>query len=455
MRSDGYARQDRVGAAGADVLRIGETVVLVAVDEVDIVEPWFHPAWPLCRALGALGFGFVHLLGAGMFGEEFSLLMESFPFARDDPPPGDAPPGDVVLHLGSDPGLREDWARLALSRSSGFASLSWGPTWVAMQSLEGILLGAGAKDRTPRTGEEPLEPIARIAAGLALQEALIFAGQLDEAAPPAPLVWFDATSETRGQQEGQSEWPEVWIENEVLEVMGAGAVGTHLLESLAPMLGPGCELRIADFDEVGPENLATQPVFSADDVGRPKAIAMAEKLAPLCNPGLMIQPLVMRYQDRPSTLSAPSLRIACPDSFAARKYANDCSLADGIPLLEAGSAPLAAQQRSYLPGRTACLAHRIPNLAERAASERDSASCWQDRALTLPGTSMICGGILAAEALRALQPEGFGWPSAGTIVYDARFPERFGVIDPRPPCLHPRSARTSGRGEGAPGGHPR
>jgi len=381
--------------------------------------------------------------------------MESFPFARDDPPPGDAPPGDVVLHLGSDPGSREAWARLALSRSSRFASLSWGPTWVAMQSLEGILLGAGAKDRTPRTGEEPLEPIARIAAGLALQEALIFAGQLDEAAPPAPLVWFDATSETRGQQEGQSEWPEVWIENEVLEVMGAGAVGTHLLESLAPMLGPGCELRIADFDEVGPENLATQPVFSADDVGRPKAIAMAEKLAPLCNPGLMIQPLVMRYQDRPSTLSAPSLRIACPDSFAARKYANDCSLADGIPLLEAGSAPLAAQQRSYLPGRTACLAHRIPNLAERAASERDSASCWQDRALTLPGTSMICGGILAAEALRALQPEGFGWPSAGTIVYDARFPERFGVIDPRPPCLHPRSARTSGRGEGAPGGHPR
>ena len=63
-------------------------------------------------------------------------------------------------------------------------------------------------------------------------------------------------------------------------------MGTHLLESIAPMLGPGCELRIVDFDQVGPENLATQPAFSTVDVGRPKAIVMAEKLAPFCDPEL-------------------------------------------------------------------------------------------------------------------------------------------------------------------------
>ena len=203
-----------------------------------------------------------------------------------------------------------------------------------------------------------------------------------------------------------------------------------------PLLGPGCELRIVDFDRVGPENLATQPVFTREDVGRPKAIAMAEKLAPLCDPELRIRPLVMRYEERPPALSPPSLRIACPDSFAARQYANRCSLVDSVPLVEAGSAPLVAQQRSYLPGRTACLEHRIPNLADRAARERDRASCSQNRAFTLPGTSMVSGGILAAEALRALQPENFGWPSAGTVVYDARFPERFGIIDFRPPCFH-------------------
>jgi molybdopterin/thiamine biosynthesis adenylyltransferase len=197
-----------------------------------------------------------------------------------------------------------------------------------------------------------------------------------------------------------------------------------------------------DFDVVGPENLATQPAFSAADVGRAKAMVMAEKLAPFCDPELTIRPMVMRYQDRPPELPAPSLRIACPDTFAARRYANDCSIDDGIPLVEAGSAPLVAQQRSYLPGRTACLQHRIPNLAGRAAAERAPASCSQDRALTLPGTSMVCGGILAAETLRALEPEAFGWPSPGTIVYDARFPERFGVIDPRNPCSHPPARRS-------------
>jgi molybdopterin/thiamine biosynthesis adenylyltransferase len=155
--------------------------------------------------------------------------------------------------------------------------------------------------------------------------------------------------------------------------------------------------------------------------------------------------MVMRHEERPSTFSRPSLRVACPDTFAARKRLNDCSLADGVPLVEGGSSPLAAQQRTYLPGRTACLEHRIPRLSERAASERDRASCAAEQAFTLPGTNMICAGILATETLRALQPEDYGWPSTGTIVYDARFPERFGLVEMRPACIHPRSTRHDAR----------
>jgi len=442
MRTREEPLQDRVGQAGADILRISETAVLVVVDEADLGEPWFHPAWVLCRALGALGFGFIHLRGAEAFGEDFSLLMEGFPFARHGPPLEEAPPFDMVLHLGSDPDSRNACAGLALSRSARFTSVSWGSNWVAMQSLEGILQGASLIDGEDFVGEEPIAPIARIAAGLALQEALNFAGQLEAAAPPGSLISFDAATETRMRQQNGPPWPEAYLEDRILDVIGAGAVGTHLLESIAPMLGPGCELRIVDFDVVGPENLAIQPAFSAVDVGRPKAIVMAEKLAPFCDPELYIRPMVMRYQDRPSGLAAPSLRVACPDTFAARKYANDCSIDDGIPLVEAGSAPLVAQQRSYLPGRTACLQHRIPNLADRAADERDPASCSRDRAFTLPGTSLVCGGILAVETLRALQPEEFGWPSPGTIVYDAHFPARFGVIDPRNPCFHPPARRS-------------
>jgi hypothetical protein len=49
---------------------------------------------------------------------------------------------------------------------------------------------------------------------------------------------------------------------------------------------------------------------------------------------------------------------------------------------------------------------------------------------------MIAGGILASEALKALRPDVFGLPSQGTITYDARFPQRFGIVDVKPPCHH-------------------
>jgi molybdopterin/thiamine biosynthesis adenylyltransferase len=414
--TNGDLQQNRLDQAGADILRIGRTSVLVVVDEVDLTLPQYHPAWPLCRALGALGFGNIHLLGAGPLGEEFALMMEGFPFEYGEEVWGETPTCDIVLHLGTQPELQQHSARLAQAGASAFTSVRWEASRVVMESLEGILQRDRASLRSTAVAEVPLEPIARMGAGLVLQQALIFAGRLEDATPPDDLVAFDAAAEMRAPQADTPRWPDLFIEDAVIEEVGAGAVGTHLLESFAPMLGSGCEIRIFDFDLVAPENLATQPVFRHEDIGRPKAVVIAEKLAYLC---------------------AGELRIACPDSFAAREAINRSSLDDGIPLVEAGSAPLVAQQRSYLPGRTACLAHRIPNFAQRAREERNPQRCSLEPALTLPGTSMICGGMLAAEALRALRPEVYGWPSAGTVVYDAHFPARFGVIDPRPPCAHP------------------
>jgi molybdopterin/thiamine biosynthesis adenylyltransferase len=448
--------QDRVGQAGADILSISESQVLVVTDDLAAGEPWHQPVWPLCRALGALGFGCVHLRGAEAFCDDFSLLMEGFPFTHaaamwlEDALPDEAAPCEIVLHFGSDPGLRDACAELARSRSTHFASLSWGTTWVEMESLAAVLGDAPRRSAVPVDAiSEPdgPTPVTRIAAGLALQEALIAAGQLAAAAPPDPVVSFDAAAETRSRGVEAPAWPPACIESAIVEVVGAGAVGSEFLETFGPLLGAGCELRIFDFDDVGPENLAVQAAFSGDDVGSPKAVVMAEKLAPLCDPELRVRPLVVRFEDRPATLSRPSLRVACPDTFAARKRVNDSCLADGVPLVEAGSSPLASQVRTYLPGRTACLEHRIPRFSERAASERERASCAAERAATLPGANMVCAGILAAEALRALQPENFGWPSTRTIVYDAHFPERFGLVGDRPACSHTSSSRRSSADE--------
>ena len=115
---------------------------------------------------------------------------------------------------------------------------------------------------------------------------------------------------------------------------------------------------------------------------------------------------------------------------------------DGVPLVEAASSRLAAQQRSYLPGRTACLEHQIRDLAGRARGEDDRGSCALERAVTLPGANMVAGGMLALAALRALDPERFGAPSQGTHTYDARFPARLGVVAPRPACEHGQASYT-------------
>jgi hypothetical protein len=331
MMPVGGGTGDRVAQAGADVLGIAQTSVWVVVEGPALGVSRAHPAWALCRGLGATGFGGIHLRGGEDHSDELSLLLQDVGFTQGAAlGPGhvladDAPACDILLHLGSEGGSRDLCAGFAAASSARFASLSWAGTSVAMTSGSEVSGGVA----TPEPGDgidlEPLAPIGRIAAGLALQEALIFAGQLRPAALPDPEVSFDAAAESRTCQVDAPLWPPVRIEDSIIEVIGAGAVGTNLLESLAPLLGPGCELRIVDFDEVGPENVAVQPAFSVEDVGRPKATAMAEKLAPLCDPALDIRPMVMRCEDRPRTLGRPSLRIACPDRFAVRKHLNDCA----------------------------------------------------------------------------------------------------------------------------------
>jgi molybdopterin/thiamine biosynthesis adenylyltransferase len=442
MSEAGESWEDRVSQAGADILSIAETTVLVVVEDSLLGPTWRHPVWALCKGLAALGLGAIHLRAPGGYFEALSPLMHGAWFVQEgahEPDPGPCEEGaayDVVLHFGNDPEARRRCAPLEQPRSGSFASLAWGHTWASLLSSSGSWGELASPDGGDGIEQEPVAPIARIAAGLVLQEALIVAGRLQSAAPAKPVVSFDATTETRAHKNPGAPWPPVCVEHARIDVMGAGAVGTHLLESLAPMLGSTCELRIFDPDRVGPENLAVQPAFIYKDIGESKAEVMAERLEAMSDPRLAIQPLVMRYEDRPQTLAQPSLRIVCPDTFAARKYANECSIADGVPLVEAGCSPLTAQQRSYVPGRTSCLEHRMANLSSRAADERDRASCSQEDALTLPGTTMIAGGILALEALKAPEPQHYGWPSRGTIVYDARFAERFGVIDVRSPCVH-------------------
>jgi molybdopterin/thiamine biosynthesis adenylyltransferase len=424
-------------------MSIAGASILLVIDEITEAVPWALPVWSLCRALGAVGFERIELCGGAEWVEDFSDLMRGMMFIHTphlDSLPSrvdEDEPFNLVFYLGNDPELRERSAKIASAVHAPARAISWGTTWLAMESwAEGE--GSKARSDAPAhaTSPQPLAPVARVAAGLALQEALIIAGRLAQASEPDPLVLFDASSESRGAGGDPSSWEYLELEPAVVEVVGAGGIGTHFLEAIAPVLSAGSALRIFDFDRVAPENLAVQSAFERDHVGLPKAEVMAEKLQESCDIFVDIEPYVMRYEDRPLELSPPTLRVLCPDTFRARARANDRSLLDRVPFVEAGTSPLGAQERSYLPGTTACLEHRIRELRRRVKEERDRDACGFNHAITLPGTNMIAGGLLAVEAMRTLEPDRLGPPSVGTIMYDARFPRRFGIVEPRPPCSH-------------------
>jgi len=441
---------DRVAEAGVDTRRLAQSEVLICVGKaLRSAELCGHPVDALCRALMPLGFRAVSLCG----GEEFfgELVVDTEGGLQHFPGDGSAETlaclaasADVVVDLDSDDDGRPESGRAATERPSLGLRFRWGDAWAAMWSApQSDLCRLDSAAPTPATGTSTA-PIARIVAGLALQEIVIHTGRIAAACPPARCIAYDAGTESRGWEgeQGIGGMTQFGIEHAIIDVVGAGAVGAHLLECLVPLLA-NSELRIFDPDVVAPENLSLSAMYDADDVGRSKAVAAASRLTVKAGHDVSIHPFPTRYEEQPRSLRPPSLRIACVDTFAARNYLNDLSLGDGVPLTEAGSSPLAGQVRTYLAGRTACLAHRIPRLAQKAASEKDSASCLQNPAPTLPGVNMVVAGMQALEAVRTLWSPDAGGPSLGTIVYDCREPRRIGVTGVRAPCVH-ETCRASG-----------
>jgi molybdopterin/thiamine biosynthesis adenylyltransferase len=439
MKEGLTAESNRIRDAGVDVLHLAQTSVLIKVGDIVLEQLRQHPVYALCRGLGTLGFGAMYLYGAADYFDELDEVIKGSNFIQQ---PGiwlmeeqmyTVPETDVIIDMTNDVTSESFCRRLSLAWSCPCIYLMWGRTWVVMSPS--VITATQLNELSKLSGSrlEILPPISRIAAGLALQEVLMFAGNIEFAAPLESIVFYNAAAEdgTIGPVHKPSMMDTV--ENVVLEVVGSGGIGIHLQEVLSPILGRGCELRIFDSDNVGIENIPLQTPFTVSDVGQPKAVVMAERLKQI-NPGLKIQPMVIKYQDRPQDLSRPSVRIVCADNWAVRYYANNLSINDGVPLVEAGSSPLAAQQRTYYPGVTPCLEHRINNLSKKVAEEKKPASCSANR--TLPGTNMVIGGILAIETLKALEPDRFGFPSKGTITYDAHFPQRLGVLDIKQSCKH-------------------
>lgn len=426
---------DRISQAGLDMEKISRTSVLLKVGDIKPELLRQHPVFALCRSLGAIGIGSLHLCGSPDYFDCLDDIMGNTVFVQH---PGIwlteelalmSPKVDMIIDLTNNFGSNSYCGKLSLARKCPLFTVMWGDTWVAVNSSR--IIPGELKMLPARMYDKVFSPVSRIACGLALQEILMCAGNADLAAPLEGTVIYKAAEDRMTAQNSRTIEP---VENVVIEVVGAGAIGVHFLGSIIPVLGANCELRIFDPDEVGIENLALQSPYIMADVGNSKAVVIAEKLMGLRLSNVNILPFAMSYQDRSKDISKPTVRVVCADNFAVRKYANDLSVNDGICLMETGSVPMATQIRAYYPGMTACLEHRIRNLSERVEREKEAVSCTKSLNPTLPGTNMIAGGILAIEVLKSIAPDRFGKPSKGVITYDARIPQRFAVTDIRQPC---------------------
>jgi molybdopterin/thiamine biosynthesis adenylyltransferase len=431
----------RIAQAGADVDRIRRSSVLIKVGDLPAGRLILHPLWPVARSLAAVGFRRTCVRGAIDF---FDELEEAIPDGGLDQAPGllvdarmagDLPDVDVVVDLSNDPASRSFSAALAAERSCPLLCLWWGDAWLAVTS------SAEAPGDLPSSGPgEPCAAISRMVAGVALQEVLIVLGAAAEACPLNGFALYDARQADASRAEVLYRWHASRIQDTVIDVVGMGGIGIHFLESFVPLLGRGCTVRLFDFDRVSEENLSSQVAYRERDLGHSKAEVMADALQRYAGDDVSLEAYPVPYQEQPVTQELPALRVLAPDNFSVRLFTNRLSLGDGVAIAEAGSTPLAAQQRTYLPEWSSCLEHRIRDLEGKAGSERRAQSCLLSPAPTLPGTNAVIGGLLAFESLCSLRPRIYGYPARGTLTYDCRFPARFGMVDVKPPCRHDTSA---------------
>lgn len=132
-------------------------------------------------------------------------------------------------------------------------------------------------------------------------------------------------------------------------VVGAGALASPALFYLAAA-GVGM-IRVIDGDSVSLSNLQRQIIHSTPDVGRPKAVSVAEKLMRL-NPGVKVEPVEsMLTTDNASALLADvDVVLDCTDNYAARILVSDTCVALGKPLCFAALSRFDGQVMTHMPG---------------------------------------------------------------------------------------------------------
>lgn len=191
-------------------------------------------------------------------------------------------------------------------------------------------------------------------------------------------------------------------------IIGAGGIGSAVIPALAAS-GVGM-MRIVDDDVVSLSNLQRQTLFATSDVGRPKVVIAAERIAAL-NPHVMVETQALRVDavNLPALLDGVDMVIDGSDNFATRLAVSDAATAARVPLVSAAIAQFQGQVGTF----TGWMADR-PCYRCFVGDAHDPEECDSCAEQGVLGAMVaMVGGFAAMEALRLIT--GFGDAAAGKL----------------------------------------
>ncbi len=181
-------------------------------------------------------------------------------------------------------------------------------------------------------------------------------------------------------------------------IVGLGGLGCPA--SLALALAKVARLTLVDGDRVELSNLPRQPWYRTGDVGRPKAVVVAERLAGAF-PGLQVTALVetARTDTVEGLLRGHGVAIDGTDSVGAKYLLSDAVARTRVPVVFGGVVQLEARAFRIAPGGP-CLRC----LFGEAPSEEEVPTCG--RAGVLGALAGVAGALQARLALEPLDRPG-------------------------------------------------
>lgn len=189
-------------------------------------------------------------------------------------------------------------------------------------------------------------------------------------------------------------------------IVGAGGLGTPCSLYLA---GAGVgEIDLVDSDVVALSNLPRQVMYRMDDIGKPKALLLAERLM-AANPGVKVNPIVKRLDkdNIKEVVQGHDVVAACLDNLATRYILNEACVEAGIPMVEAAVSGFTGMVTVVMPGKGPCYQCLFPKRS--TASKKPSSP--PPIAGPAPG---IAGALEASEVLKLLL--NIGEPLVGRML---------------------------------------